>query len=88
MGHFFNITYQSVMIGSNWRCCKRTVLNSCLQGKQLVIHHLAPFDHLLRDTSLAVLEAIREAAQASENPLLFLQGKQGTTVCMCTFGAC
>ena len=54
-----------------------------LQGKQLIIHHMAPFDHLLRDTSMAVLEAIREAAVSSENPALFLQGKQGTYVRSC-----
>lgn len=38
---------------------------------------MAPFDHLLRDTSLPVLEAIREAATATDNPSLFLRSKQG-----------
>jgi hypothetical protein len=51
--------------------------SSSFQEIELLIHHMAPFDHLLRDTSLSVLEAIREAVISSDNPILFLHTKRG-----------
>ena len=44
--------------------------------------HFSPFCNILKEHSLAVLEAITEAASQAEHPSEFLLSKQGTDTVM------
>ena len=59
-----------------------TCISLSKETTKAVVVHFSPFCNILKEHSLAVLEAITEAASQAEHPLEFLLSKQGIDIVM------